>query len=90
MASLDHRTVAAGALEKLDLTMAFGKWDHSLGHDRLTAEHNAVVDAVDALANVLREIERSVALSTHERDMVQAALMKYRVVTPEDVFIQSS
>ena len=47
--------------------MAFGKWDPSLGHDRLTAEHNAVGDAVDALANALREIERSVA--AHEHDM---------------------
>jgi hypothetical protein len=70
--------------------MAFGKWDHSLGHDRLTAEHNAVVDAVNALAKVLRDIERSVALSGHERDMVQAALVKYRVVTSQDVFDQSS
>ena len=70
--------------------MAFGKWDHSLGHDRLTAEHNAVVDVVDALAKVLQEIERSVALSAHERDMVRAALVKYRVVTPQDVFNQSS
>ena len=70
--------------------MAFGKWDHSLGHDRLTAEHNAVVDAVNALAKVLRDIERSVALSGHERDMVRAALVKYRVVTSQDVFDQSS
>ena len=69
--------------------MAFGKWDHSLGHDRLTAEHNAVVDAVDALANVLREIERSVALSAHERDIVRAALVKYRVVTPREVVSRS-
>jgi hypothetical protein len=37
--------------------MAFGMWNHSLGrHDGLTAEHNAVVDAADALAKVLREI----------------------------------
>jgi hypothetical protein len=70
--------------------MAFGKWDHSLGHDRLTAEHNAVVDAVNVLAKVLRDIERSVALSVHERDMVRAALVKYRVVTSQDVFDQSS
>jgi hypothetical protein len=70
--------------------MAFGKWDHSLGHDRFTAEHNAVVDAVDALANVLREIERSKALSAHERDIVRAALVKCLVVTPQDVFNQSS
>ena len=68
--------------------MAFGKWDHSLGHDRLTAKHNAVVDAVNALAKVLRDIERSVALSGHERDMVRAALVKYRVVTSQDVFDQ--
>ena len=66
--------------------MAFGKWDHSLGHDRLTAEHNAVVDAVDALANVLREIESSVALSAHERDIVRTALVKYRVVKPQGGF----
>ncbi len=64
--------------------MAFGKWDHSLGHDRLTAEHNAVVDAVDALAKVLREVERSVALPAHERDMVRAALVKCRAVTRQD------
>ena len=53
--------------------MAFRKWDHSLGHDRLTAEHNTVVDAVETLAKVLREVERSVALPAHERDMVRAA-----------------
>jgi hypothetical protein len=70
--------------------MAFGKWNHSLGHDGLTAEHNAVVDAADALAKVLREIERSVALSADERDMVRAALLKYRVVTPQDAFNHSS
>jgi hypothetical protein len=70
--------------------MAFGKWDHSLGHDRLTAEHNAVVDAVNALAKVLREIESSVVLSAHERDIVRAALVKYRVVTSQDIFDQSS
>jgi hypothetical protein len=61
--------------------MAFGKWDHSLGHDGLTAEHNAVVDAVETLAKVLREVERSVALLDHERDMVRAALVKCRAVT---------
>jgi len=72
------------ALEKLDLTMAFGKWDHSLGHDGLTAEHNAMVDAVEALAKVLREVERSVALPAHERDMVRAALVKCRAVTLQD------
>ena len=70
--------------------MAFGKWNHSLGHDGLTAEHNAVVDALDALGKALREIERSVALSADERDMVRAALVKYRVVTPQDAFNQSS
>jgi hypothetical protein len=70
--------------------MAFGKWDQSLGHDRLTAEHNAVVDAVDALANVLGEIERSVALSAHERSIVRAALAKYREVMPQDGLNQSS
>jgi hypothetical protein len=36
--------------------MAFRKWDHSLGHDGLTAEHNAVVDAVETLAKVLLEV----------------------------------
>jgi len=64
--------------------MAFGKWDHSLGHDRLTAEHNAVVDAVDALANALREIERSVAQSAHEHDIIRAALVKCRAVAPQN------
>ena len=51
--------VAQGALEKLDLTMAFGKWDQSFGHDRLTAQHNAVVDAADMLAEALREMRIS-------------------------------
>ena len=64
--------------------MAFRKWDHSLGHDGLTAEHNAVVDAVETLAKVLREVERSVALPAHERDMVRAALVKCRAVTLQD------
>jgi hypothetical protein len=64
--------------------MAFRKWDHSLGHDRLTAEHNTVVDAVETLAKVLREVERSVALPAHERDMVRAALVKCRAVTLQD------
>lgn len=64
--------------------IAFRKWDHSLGHDRLTAEHNAVVEVVDALAKVLREVERSVALPAHERDMVQAALVKCRAMILQD------
>jgi hypothetical protein len=64
--------------------MAFRKWDHSLGHDRLTAEHNAVVDAVETLAKVLREVERSVALPALERDMVRAALVKCRAVRLQD------
>jgi hypothetical protein len=61
--------------------MAFGKWDHSLGHDGLTAQHNAVVDAAYMLAEVLREIEDSAALSANEREMVRAALTRYRAVT---------
>jgi hypothetical protein len=43
-----------------------------------------VVDAVEALAKVLREVERSVTLPAHERDMVRAALVKCRAVTPQD------
>jgi hypothetical protein len=75
---------SGGALDKSDRNDGISKWDHSLGHDRLTAEHNTVVDAVETLAKVLREVERSVALPDHERDMVRAALVKCRAVTLQD------
>ncbi len=53
------------------------KWEHSLGHDLLTAEHNALVDAADALAKTLHEIERAVLLPRRERDLARVALANY-------------
>ena len=53
------------------------KWDHSLGHDLLTAEHNALVDSANALAEALLEIERSATLSHHNSRLARAALRSY-------------
>jgi hypothetical protein len=48
-----------------------------LGHDLLTAEHNALVDSANALAEALLEIERSATLSHHNSRLARAALRSY-------------
>ena len=52
-------------------------WDHGLGHDGLTAEHNSLVAAADALAEVLQRVEKSSALSALQRDEIRAVLVGY-------------
>ena len=44
------------------MTVRSRKWDHSLGHDGLTAEHNSLVAAADALAAVLQRVEKTAPL----------------------------
>jgi hypothetical protein len=43
-------------------------WEHSLGHDGLTAEHNSLVTAADALAAVLQRVEKAAGISAPQRD----------------------
>jgi hypothetical protein len=52
-------------------------WDHGLGHDGLTAEHNSLVAAADALAAVLQRVEKSAAMSAPQRDEIRAVLVDY-------------
>jgi hypothetical protein len=59
------------------MTVRSRKWDHSLGHDGLTAEHNSLVTAADALAAVLQGVEKSAAISGHQRDEIRAVLVTY-------------
>jgi hypothetical protein len=53
------------------------KWDHGPGHDGLTAEHNSLVAAADALAAALRGVEKSAAITGHQRDEIRAVLASY-------------
>ena len=53
------------------------KWDHGLGHDGLTAEHNNLVVAADALAAVLQGVEKSASISACQRDEIRSALISY-------------
>ena len=59
------------------MTVRSRKWDHGLGHDGLTAEHNSLVTAADALAAVLRGVEKSAAISGHQREEIRAALVSF-------------
>ena len=59
------------------MTVRSRKWDHSLGHDGLTAEHNGLVGAADALAAVLRRVEKSPAISAGQRDEIRSVLVSY-------------
>ena len=59
------------------MTVRSRKWDHSLGHDGLTAEHNSLVTAADALAAVLQGVEKSAAISGHQRAEIRAVLVSY-------------
>ena len=53
------------------------KWEHNLGHDGLTAEHNSLVEAANALAAALRQVEKSSSLSARQRDEVRGVLANY-------------
>jgi hypothetical protein len=66
-------------------TMAARKWEHDLGRDMLTAEHNALVAAAEGLAKTLQQIDRLVVLPAEEHGIVQAALAAYRGATPTNV-----
>jgi len=59
------------------MTVRSRKWDHSLGHDGLTAEHNGLVAAADALAAVLQRVEKSTAISAGQRDEIRSVLVSY-------------
>jgi hypothetical protein len=51
------------------------RWDH--GHDGLTAEHNGLVAAADALAAILQRVEKSTAISAGQRDEIRSVLVSY-------------
>ena len=53
------------------------KWEHNLGHDGLTAEHNNLVEAANTLAAALRQVEKSSSLTARQRDEVRGVLAKY-------------
>jgi len=59
------------------MTVRSRKWDHSLGHDGLTAEHNGLVAAADALAAVLQRVERSASISDGQRNEIRSVLVSY-------------
>jgi ABC-type phosphate transport system permease subunit len=61
--------------------MAARRWEHNFGHDMLTAEHNALVEAAEGLAKTLQQIDRLVVLPAQEHGIVQAALTAYRGTT---------
>ena len=63
------------------MTVRSRKWDHSLGHDGLTAEHNGLVAAADALAAVLQRVERSASISDGQRDEIRSVLVGYLGLT---------
>ena len=65
--------------------MTARRWEHDLGHDMLTAEHNALVEAAEELAKTLQQIDRLVVLPAEEHGIVQAALAAYHGTTPPDV-----